>query len=271
LTSDTEYFIFTDNFVTESCHTKSTAKSRDLFDLMLRIHKLQMHAGVFIHVIWYAGTRMIENGIDGLSRGDFSNGVMAGGAMLNYVPIGLSALERRPSLIDLLRSLPPAAEQDLILLEPDSWFTRPFHEDGIFVWTPAPAIADVALELLAESHQIRPWNTHVFLGPGLMTNRWRKELSKASDLRVTLPFSSEHWPQEVEHEALTLAIVFPLLSRQPWRAKRAHFLREQEPSLRQLQKSDFSHAWNHLRKLWLQTWEMERLSPSLARRMLSRT
>jgi hypothetical protein len=264
LVPEIEYFIFTDNFVTESCHTKSTARSRELFELMLRIHKLQLHGGVFIHVIWYAGTRMIENGIDGLSRGDFSNGIMSGGAMLDYVPIGKTALERRPSLVDLLRTLaPPAVE--FTLLEPSMWFTKPFHEDGVFVWTPAPAIADVAFELLAESHQIRPWNTHVFLAPSLMTSRWRKDLTKATDIRVTLPFCDVHWPKSSEHEPLTLAIAFPLLRRQPWRVKRASFLQQQGPALRQLPKSDFPLAWDRLRKLWLQVWEMEPVPSGLAR------
>jgi hypothetical protein len=264
LVPEIEYFIFTDNFVTESCHTKSTARSRELFELMLRIHKLQLHGGVFIHVIWYAGTRMIENGIDGLSRGDFSNGIMSGGAMLDYVPIGKTAFERRPSLVDLLRTLaPPAVE--FTLLEPSMWFTKPFHEDGLFVWTPAPAIADVAFELLAESHQIRPWNTHVFLAPSLMTSRWRKDLTKATDIRVTLPFCDVHWPKSSEHKPLTLAIAFPLLRRQPWRVKRASFLQQQGPALRQLPKSDFPLAWDRLRKLWLQAWEMEPVPSGLAR------
>jgi hypothetical protein len=166
-------------------------------------------------------------------------------------------------LVTLLKSLPPSSV-NLTFLQPSEWFTKPFEEDGVFVWTPAPAIADAALELLAESHHIRPWNTHVFLVPSLMTGRWRKDLSKASDVRVTLPFSEQYWSKIREHEPLTLGIVFPLLRRQPWRIKRSDFLQEQGDALSRLQKSDFPHAWDRLRQLWIQAWKLERVQASLA-------
>jgi hypothetical protein len=33
---------------------------------------------LLIHLIWVAGTRMIDQGVDGLSRDDLENGVMNG-------------------------------------------------------------------------------------------------------------------------------------------------------------------------------------------------
>jgi hypothetical protein len=69
ISQGTELFVFTDNFVTESVFYKGSAKSYHLHGLVERMRFLQLHGGLFIHVIWIAGTRMIEQGTDGLSRG----------------------------------------------------------------------------------------------------------------------------------------------------------------------------------------------------------
>jgi hypothetical protein len=63
----TEIFLFTDNFVTERAFHWGTSKSKTLFELVLRLHKLEMQGKLFIHLIWVAGTRMIEQGTDGAS------------------------------------------------------------------------------------------------------------------------------------------------------------------------------------------------------------
>lgn len=46
-----------------------------------------MDRHLFLRVIWVAGTRMIEQGTDGFSRGDLENGVATGVNMLTYVPL----------------------------------------------------------------------------------------------------------------------------------------------------------------------------------------
>jgi hypothetical protein len=64
----TEIFLFTGNFVTERAFVhRGTSKSKTLFDLVLRLHKLEMEGKLFIHLIWVAGTQMIEQGTDGAS------------------------------------------------------------------------------------------------------------------------------------------------------------------------------------------------------------
>ncbi|KAL7577355.1 hypothetical protein ACA910_002089 [Epithemia clementina (nom. ined.)] len=52
----TECFIFTDNSTTEAAFYKGTSKSKLLFDLVLRLRKLEMRGELFIHVVWIAGT-----------------------------------------------------------------------------------------------------------------------------------------------------------------------------------------------------------------------
>jgi hypothetical protein len=95
----TEIFLFTDNFVTERAFHRGTSSSKTLFDLVLRLHKLEMQGKLFIHLIWVAGTRMIAQGTDGASRGDLSNGVMSGKDMLDFVPLDLGVQDRAPDLV----------------------------------------------------------------------------------------------------------------------------------------------------------------------------
>jgi hypothetical protein len=62
-----EVFMFTDNYVMKCAYFRGTSSSPILFDLLLRLRKLELHAGLKIHVIHIAGTRMISQGMDGLS------------------------------------------------------------------------------------------------------------------------------------------------------------------------------------------------------------
>jgi hypothetical protein len=89
--------IFTDKWVmTERCFFKGTSRSSLLFELVLRLRTIEMKGDLFIHLVWVTGTRMIEQGTDGLFRGDLSNGVMAGYSMLFHVPLTKDAFSRSP-------------------------------------------------------------------------------------------------------------------------------------------------------------------------------
>jgi hypothetical protein len=100
----TEIFLFTNNFVTKRAFFRGSASTKSLFDLVLRLCKLQMDGDIFLHLIWCAGTRMIKQGADGLSKGNLDNGVMIGEHMLEHVPIHLLALERVEHLHEWISS-----------------------------------------------------------------------------------------------------------------------------------------------------------------------
>jgi hypothetical protein len=74
-----EVFVFTDNFIPERAFYNGSSKSKRLHGLVMRLRKLEMDSQIFICVIWFAGTRMINQATDGLSCGDFTGGVIAGG------------------------------------------------------------------------------------------------------------------------------------------------------------------------------------------------
>ena len=110
-------FVFTDNFVAEQAFHNGSSKSKKLHALVQRVRKLEMNHSLFVHLVWLAGTRMIGQGTDGASRGDMSNGVLAGDSMLKHVPLHIDALERSPELRNWLSdSLPWKKQKELSFL-----------------------------------------------------------------------------------------------------------------------------------------------------------
>jgi hypothetical protein len=248
LVRGTELFVFTDNFVTESVFYKGAASSPYLHSLIERLKKLQLQAGLFVHVLWIAGTRMIEQGTDGLSRGDFNTGIMAGKDFLSLIPLAESAVDLSPELVNWVRKgLPSRLEWEV--LSPEDWFSKG-HEDGFHIWAPAPAVADVVLEQMCESVLIRPWNAHVFLCPAHMTYKWRKQLRKVSDLVVTIPVGGELWPSRL-HEPLIFALTCPLLAYSPWRVKYTQRLVGGQSPMPKVWSKNWEVEGNILRELWI--------------------
>jgi hypothetical protein len=247
----TEIFVFTDNFVAERAFYNGSAKSRLLHELVTRLRKLEMEGAIFIRFIWIAGTRMIEQGTDGLSRGNLSNGVMAGDHFLKHVPLNKTAFQRQALLEEWICGALPGEHWKGLSTE--DWFTTALT-DGRFIWTPAPAIADVAVEKLCEARHIRPWCSHVFICPALMTASWRKQLGKVADVMFTIPAGTESiWPSSM-HEPLVVALICPLLSCRPWRVRGSRWMVEFEDQMRGMWSNDLQVERRNLRKFWLRSW-----------------
>ena len=114
-----EVFIFTDNSTAEAAYFKGSSKSKLLFELILELRELEMNCKTRIHFVHVAGTRMIAQGSDGLSRGNVSEGVMRGTPMDAFIPLNESALERSETLKEWLNSW---AKGELEFLQPRDWF-----------------------------------------------------------------------------------------------------------------------------------------------------
>lgn len=242
----TEVFMFTNNFVTERAYFKGTSKNKDLFELVLRLRKLEMKGELFIHLIWVAGTRMIEQGTDGVSRGDLASGVMSGRSMLQYVPLNLGVDARSPALVAWFTE---ASGGTWVTLKPHEWYHKAHVEDGNYVWCPPPAIADIALEQLCETRHTRPWNGHIFLCPALMTARWRKRLAKVSDAMFTVPVGSFLWGAEM-HEPVVVSLICPLLPSRPWQVRNTDLVDELRNQVSGVWSDDLNREWTGLRQLW---------------------
>lgn len=92
--SNSELWLFTDNSTAVGCTWKGSSTLRLLSKLVVRLWKLEMDAGLKLRIVHVSGTRMIEQGTDGLSRGMLCEGVMAGKDMLDYADIARSAVGR---------------------------------------------------------------------------------------------------------------------------------------------------------------------------------
>jgi hypothetical protein len=99
-----ELWMFTDNSTAESCFYKGGSLSELLHELVLWLRKIELDHGFILHVVHVSGMRMIAQGTDGLSRGLFLEGVMAGRDMLSYVNLAKGAKKPQPKLVDYVQS-----------------------------------------------------------------------------------------------------------------------------------------------------------------------
>lgn len=228
---DAELFIFTDNTTAEGGYYRGNSDNRFLFHLILRLRLLEMQASLRLHIIHVAGTRMIHQGTDGLSRGVMTDGVFSADPMKLHIPLHLSALDRSPTLLQWIRSWCPLAT--IQPLTPEEWFTTGHgiggfihNSDGVpipvpssqhwFLWAPAPAAGRHALDELATSRHKRPHINHIFICPRLFTSQWRRALYKFADAIIEIPAGSrEFWPPTM-HEPLVLGLTLRFAARPPW-------------------------------------------------------
>ena len=247
-----ELFLFTDNSTAESAFHNGTSSSPTLFELVVRLKKLQLKHGLRIHLIHVSGTRMIAQGTDGISRGNMLEGVMSGKDMLSFIPINASAFDRSKLLSNWFKSW--LGDPNACFLEPSEWFWKGQglsetvwkNTDGVempiageiktFIWSPPPCIADVAIEYLRTSIHRRPQNTHLFVCPKLMTYRWRKAMLRSCDFSFYVDCKSPHWNSEM-HESLLVGVYLPLLPVYPWTFRRSKSVLELERTLQRVQKS----------------------------------
>jgi hypothetical protein len=252
-----EVFLFTDNLMAEAVFFKGNSTSERLFKLMLRLQKIEMKGDLLLYVIHVVGTRMIEEGADGGSRGDLLQGAMAGHSVIVFVPLHLSALERSSELEPSIHSWWDELRGDLETLSPEGWFEEG-QKDGHFLWAPPPAAADVVAEQLGEARHKRPFCTHITVVPRLMTGRWRKTLGKEADLLVEIPAGVPFW-ESAMHEPLILCISLPLCRQPPWTFKQTGFMEGLHWELHKVWKSVPEPGRDLLRQLPLQEREFHSL------------
>ena len=279
-----EIFLFTDNSTTECAFHNGTSTSKTLFELVLRMKVIQLKHATKIHVIHVAGTRMISQGTDGLSRGNLFEGVLTSGDMLSHVPIHLGACERSGLLLDWIREW--TSEPMLKPLRPEEWIWRgqglaPYTmknldgmsmpvegEEEVFLWSPAPCVADVALEYIRKSVHKRPQLTHIVVIPKLMTNKWRKHLLKHSQFSFYIDPGHTFW-SELQHESLLICFFLPQLSHSPWTIKRSPKVLAMERLLREMQKRKDGSEQIILLKFWNLCRKLPTMPSGVVRKVLS--
>mmetsp|Transcript_786 Transcript_786/g.1194 ORF Transcript_786/g.1194 Transcript_786/m.1194 type:complete len:304 (+) Transcript_786:5696-6607(+) len=278
-----EIFFFADNSTSERAFFKGTSKSKLLHELVIRLRDLEMKQGCLIRLCHVAGTRMIQQGSDGLSRGNLTEGVMSGKKICDFIPIHQNAIERFNPLLAWLRSWIPA-EENLQVLEPEDWFEKAHgirgytqNVDGIvepistqnacYLWNPAPDTAETSLEQLRFARQKRYQSTHVFVCPHLLEPYWRSHLHNVADLVCEIPVGNSFWPNSM-HEPLILGICFPFIHSEHWQLKGCVAMLEMARELRSLWKTSESAQRSVLRELWSHQRQLAHLLPGLVQQVL---
>lgn len=274
-------FMFTDNSTVESAIHSGRSKSPKLRSLVVRFYALQTINDCSIEVFHVAGTRMIAQGTDGISRGALNEGILDGRSMLSFVPIHQSALERSPMVLAWLYDWLPGSPK---ILQPIDWFqsgqgisgyTRDFEnsvvpqfwEDSVFVWTPPPYAADVAIAELRKSRTKRMNHLHVFVCPRLCTTKWRRHFFKAADIVFEIPPFLACWPSQM-HEPLIIGISFPFLRCAPWQLRGTPRMYEVARKVRALCKGDKLDPGDFLRQFCKDCLRLRSMPEHLVRRML---
>ena len=278
-----ELFLFTDNSVAEAAFHRGTSNSRLLFELILKLKKIEIRNKMKLHFIHVSGKRMIAQGSDGLSRGNLFEGVMAGKSMLEYIPLAQSALSSSIYLRDWIDSWLLKDQNGIKIgtskvLEPRDWFLRghdimgfeknadglkvPVIKSGFYIWAPPPAVADTAIAELRKARHKRTKSCHVVVIPSLMKYAWYRQLGKVADLMVEIPVGTCYWNNE-NFESLTLAIIFPFVSYRPWQMRRTPYLLDVERELRKVLKTRENAEGSILQQLCLSQRSMAGMSPNM--------
>jgi hypothetical protein len=189
---------------------------------------------------------MIAQGTDGISRGDLINGVMGGRQMLEFVPLNQGVDQQAPELVQWVAE---ASGTDWCILAPQAWYHKVHLCDGKYIWCPAPAIADAALEQLCKMRHTRPGSSHIFLCPTLMTSRWRKRLGKVADAMFTVPVGSALWERDM-HEPIVLALICPLLHCRPWQVRATPLVAQLQAHMSGVWSPDLARERCGLREFW---------------------
>ena len=79
-------FILTNNSAFEGSYYKGHLASKELSDIVFRLYKAQQTGGFILHVLHISGKRMKATAVNSLSRGDHTEGMMAGKDPLSSLP-----------------------------------------------------------------------------------------------------------------------------------------------------------------------------------------
>jgi hypothetical protein len=244
-----EIYLFTDNSTSEAIYYTGSTDSPKLFDLMLDLKTLALQVGFNLYLIHIAGTRMIAQGTDGLSRGELQLGALFDDSTQS-VPLHLDPVTRTEGgLAAWVYDWTGMTSSSLRLAGPMDWMYNA-HMPGTWIWSLPPAAALYALEELAFARLKRGEHVGaIVLIPSLMKPEWFRRFARIVDLYFSVPVGHPCWPQSM-HESLMVGIVFPILRHEPWHWRRVPFMVGLGRTLSVMHKADHHEAGNLLRKFW---------------------
>jgi hypothetical protein len=130
----------------------------------------------------------------------------------------------------------------------------------------SPGRCHAAIDQFCEALYKRPCCFHVFAIPLLMTNRWRKQLSKATDVNFVVKPCTDIWGAS-QYEPLGVFISLPLYRHGHWRLRGTQPVADLARAMCSLQKSAYVQKGNLLREFLLLSRELDSMPEIVARQM----
>jgi hypothetical protein len=159
----------TDNSAFEGSYYKGHSSSKELSDIVFWLYKAQRDGGLILHVLHISGKRMKATGVDGLSRGDHTEGMMSGDDPMLFLPFHLGADVRSLGRVGKwVRGWWGTGNMASDSCADQNWGNLPLQEigpDNMFelkdikaarLWMLPPAAMEVAIELLWEDRLAHP-------------------------------------------------------------------------------------------------------------------
>ena len=143
----------------------------------------------------------------------------------------------------------------------------PISKRGTYVWTPPPAVCNVAIEELRKACIKRHDSTHIILVPRLMTPLWLKQMYKFCDLIVEIPPSCDYWNSNM-FEPCIMGICFPYLSHFPWQLRSTPKMGQLRRKLLQVWKDYPLSPGFILRKFLVVSRKFPNMQKELVRKLL---
>lgn len=263
---DKEVFIFTDNLVAEWVFAKGSSESQDLLEMVAELRLLELKGGFRLRIIHVAGTRMIQQGTDGLSRGELQLGSLLD-PLSGLVPLNLDPIQRSPKLIEWISDWTGIKEP--FVCRPEDWFWEG-HKGGVKIWSLAPGAAVHALEELGVARLKRHEEVcAIVVVPALMRPAWFRRFARLVDVYIQLPAGVEAaWGGDM-HESLIIGLCLPLLRYRPWQWKRCREMVDAGREVSRVYAKGDVEGRDLLRQLWSACDRIGKLPERLVCKMLS--
>ena len=268
-----EVWLATDNSTAAFAFYKGASTSKLLHQMVIELRMIALQGNFVIHIYHIAGTRMIESGIDALSRGELHVAALEASVHI-VMPLHLSPTQRSPVLKSWLESW---LGLEFTITEPGDWFYAAQQSDALsndspsvtWVWDLPPAAAIHALEELGVG-RLKRHNLlrGVVLIPHLLSHEWFRRFSRIVDVYFQIPAGGiPEWPTEM-HEPLTIGLYLPLFRHQPWDWKQVPFMVPFGCAMSSMYRKGDPSAGSHLREFWRASSRVTDLSYGLVRNLL---
>jgi hypothetical protein len=188
--------------------------------MMLELREAEIKIQFLLHFVHVAGTRMIEVGVDGLSRAELDVGTLTNPTNIRII-MQLSQVQRNYLLHTWISSW---ISEPLHFAEPHHWFEEVQQiqchvvnpTSQVWIWDLPPAAELDALAELAHGCLMRH-DTLLSVAVILLILKpgWFKRFVKNVDLYFFAPVGAiPAWSRSI-HEGLTIGLYFPILRYDP--------------------------------------------------------